>query len=284
MSAVTSRPRESGISVAAAAGAFTAGVGIAGLLLRGASAAVQTAARAAARALEDEVDGCLESLPQLQAAQRKRLEALAPMLARLEPPEGIRLEAAVCLGGLALSPDSTLESLAATLEMAGTPVEARHACDALLERAAHAHQELFTRRLVEACTRASSAAGFPTVEVRHVASGVRLLATNPAGQALVTEIETGPAAEPALATEVVGVRDGSCSALLDRFDAALAQEGVHSAAPRRRFTGGVCALAAAREYALRLARAEQHALEVPEAPSTERRASGRGALRAAGSR
>jgi hypothetical protein len=52
----------------------------------------------------------------------------------------------------------------------------------------------------------------------------------------------------------VGLHDGSCNEILDRFDAALAAEGVRAGAPRRSFTGGVCELAAAREFVRRLPR------------------------------
>jgi hypothetical protein len=73
------------------------------------------------------------------------------------------------------------------------------------------------------------------------------VATDPAGRSLVTEIGTLPSGEASLTTEVVGVRDGSCGQILDRFDATLERLGVHAGPPQRRSTGGVCELAAARD-------------------------------------
>ena len=77
---------------------------------------------------------------------------------------------------------------------------------------------------------------------------MRVIATDPAGRTLVTEIVNSRDGEPGLETEVVGVTDGSCNPILDAFDKALEAEGVHSAPPTRKFTGGVCELAAAREF------------------------------------
>lgn len=78
----------------------------------------------------------------------------------------------------------------------------------------------------------------------------RIVATDEAGRALVTEIRSGSDTHlPSIETEVVGYTDGRCQPILDRFDASLQAQGVHSdGAPERRFTGGVCELAYAREY------------------------------------
>jgi hypothetical protein len=74
-----------------------------------------------------------------------------------------------------------------------------------------------------------------------------VIATDPAGRSLVTEIGTLPSGEASLATEVVGVRDNSCGQILDRLDAILERLGVHAGPPQRKSTGGVCELAAARD-------------------------------------
>jgi len=101
--------------------------------------------------------------------------------------------------------------------------------------------------IVAACSAASLAAGFPEIELRPVSDKlVRLIALNAASQALVSEVhidEDGAS----VATEVVGVRDGSCARILDKFDGALEAAGIRSAAPQRKFTGGIAELAGAKE-------------------------------------
>jgi hypothetical protein len=57
-----------------------------------------------------------------------------------------------------------------------------------------------------------------------------------------------------MATEVVGISDGSCHAILDGFDRALEAQGVRAGPPRRKYTGGVCQLAAAQEFVRRKVR------------------------------
>jgi hypothetical protein len=52
----------------------------------------------------------------------------------------------------------------------------------------------------------------------------------------------------------MGVTDGSCNEILDAFDRALEEAGVRAAPPKRKYTGGVCELAAARDYVLRKVR------------------------------
>ncbi len=113
--------------------------------------------------------------------------------------------------------------------------------------------------IVAACSTASVTAGFAELELQPLADNlVRVVALNPAGQALVSEIRVDKD-HASVATEVVGVRDGSCVRILDAFDAALEAEGVRSAAPRRKSTGGVAELAGAREFVRKLGRRLQPA-------------------------
>lgn len=51
-----------------------------------------------------------------------------------------------------------------------------------------------------------------------------------------------------MTTEIVGISDGSCKHIMDIFDRALRNQGVKSSIPKRRFTGGVCEMAAAKEF------------------------------------
>jgi len=162
-----------------------------------------------------------------------------------------------------------------------TPELVAAAGQQLLASGAPVQLAQFTSALVVACTRASALAGFRAATVVRV-SGVqtRIVATSPAGHALVTEIRVSLSGEASLATEVVGLRDGSCQGILDQFDSALEAEGVRGSAPTRRFTGGVCELAAARAFSRRLAPSR---LEKPLAAgpprNSRRRAQGPKSLR-----
>jgi hypothetical protein len=103
--------------------------------------------------------------------------------------------------------------------------------------------------IAKACGLAAEALAFDRVEVRPslVGNGLRVLALNPDGRTLVSEIEAKPDGEIDLQTEVIGVTDGSCHVLLDRFDAEIERLGLTSDR-RRESTGGVCQLATAREF------------------------------------
>ncbi len=109
------------------------------------------------------------------------------------------------------------------------------------------HNVVVVRALVMACRDACLKIGFDRLDLRSGEQGIaRVIATNAAGKTLVTEVTAGP--RPKIETEVVGVSDGSCRSILDSFDAALEAEGVRSGPPSRKYTGGVCELAAARRF------------------------------------
>ena len=117
-----------------------------------------------------------------------------------------------------------------------------------LTQAVHAgHRQAFSGAVAQACSNAARQIGFDRVEMTASRHGeVRVVAQNDLGQALVAEIRSGASSDPSLAAEVVGVRDGSCRQIMDAFERALAAQGVRYAPPRRRPTGGVCQLEAAR--------------------------------------
>src|SRR5439155_1069749 len=133
--------------------------------------------------------------------------------------------------------------------------------------------------LATACGNASSRLGFNNIETTWDTDDlVRVVASDHAGRSLVTEIRTPRGTEPRIDTEVVGVTDGSCHPILDRFDHALEDEGVRSAPPQRRVTGGVCQLAAAKEFVqreLRRNRSKQDEEKRRRLELTRRRAHGR---------
>jgi len=133
----------------------------------------------------------------------------------------------------------------------------RRAEEAVLRVAQTAHLRVLGEVLAIACGEASIEAGYPTVQIEEIARDAgplcRVVATDAAGRALVTEIDPGDARRPArIETEVVGVTDGRCLEVLDRFDRALEARGVEGdEAPERRWTGGVGALSLARAFVRR---------------------------------
>jgi len=170
-----------------------------------------------------------ENLTAVEKVQVSTMLALATTPCMVEGPGGLRQQ---------------LESLQRSRSLD----EAQQSQQALFDSLASSHRDLFERSLGEACAKAAVEAGFSQVEFDRSRPGeLRVIATDPAGRSLVTEIGALPSGEASLATEVVGVRDGSCGQILDRFDATLERLGVHAGPPHRRSTGGVCELAAARD-------------------------------------
>jgi hypothetical protein len=111
-----------------------------------------------------------------------------------------------------------------------------------------------TAGLAAACQTASVEAGFPRVELLSLPGGLwQIQASDTLGRGLVSEIQTGSDGGLTLITEVAGVKDGSCQTVMEKFDAALADQGVISQPPRRKFTGGVAELAAAKAFLQRSA-------------------------------
>ncbi len=146
----------------------------------------------------------------------------------------------------------TLEGSLARLQQARTLEEVWHAERLLMAALENEHQTVFISALAQACGKACREIGFGTIETTITAGRVaRVIATDPAGRTLVTEIEGSAEGEPAMATEVVGLSDDSCHAILDAFDMAMEAQGVRAGPPRRKHTGGVSQLAAAREFVRR---------------------------------
>ncbi len=177
-----------------------------------------------------------EIAQQLSNHQRTPLQ-----LAKLEGLLTLQSAPFVCDPALLQAPIQAVAS--ATTETA--VLEATHR---LLTTAATAHCQVMADALVLACRHASIDAGFPSVETSLSVDGrIRVIASDDAGRALVTEIHNPPNHQLSLETEVVGVTDGSCVAILDKFDRALMDQGVSSTASERKWTGGVCELGAAKD-------------------------------------
>lgn len=255
MSAVTSRTSVINVSGTAAAAALAGGAVLAATLvstlLRGLGSAVREASRAYAQPPD-----ALQPVASLRDERRARHEDTAARLAfsGLPPVEAAR---AALLSGIAetpfvVAPNVSVEANLRAVRDAATVAEVERAGRVLLGRLEAAHQQVFTGALVVACSNASLKAGFGSVETAPgVSGGVRIIATDPAGRSLVTEIGGVGEGAQSIRTEVVGVSDGSCQRILDDFDKALEEEGVRADAPRRTVTGGVCELEAARDFVRR---------------------------------
>jgi len=141
-----------------------------------------------------------------------------------------------------------VEAHVRSLIEARTAAEVGAAARTLREAAERSHTHVLLRSIDAACRAASIRAGFPVVHTTETGGGLRVVAEDRSGRALVTEIELCAGA-PVLRAEVVGVADGTCHAIADRYLRALAQAGIrYSDPPIRRATGGVPVLEGSREY------------------------------------
>jgi len=255
MSSKSSRPRVSSVSVDSTERSSTGTSALSDLL-----SSLSEGARAAYRSLREareemEQIDC-EHRP-LAAVKQDQKVATSQALGGEDVPEveAAKVEALQEAAAYQVEESEALEAPMRALQQASTAEAARQAKNKVMATLETEHHRLFTERLVGACTRASKKAGFPNVETETRPGGVtRVVATNEAGHALVSEVEASPDEEPSLATEVVGLRDGSCTEMLDAFDEALEEEGVRASTPHRTFTGGVCELEAAKAFVQRKVR------------------------------
>ena len=261
MSSKSSRPRVSGVSVDSTESA-SSGTSALSDLLSGLSEGARAAYRSLQEAREEmeQIDCEHRPLPAIREEQEAQASESQPHQTQtaedLPEVEATKVETLQEAAAYQVEDTKPLEPPMRALQQASTPEAARQAKEEVMATLETEHHRLFTDRLVGACTRASKKAGFPNVETETRPGGVvRVVATNEAGHALVSEVDASPDEEPSLATEVVGVTDGSCTEMLDAFDEALEEEGVRAETPRRTFTGGVCQLAAAKEFVQRKLRA-----------------------------
>lgn len=260
MSARTSRPQVQSISGTSASSALAVGgvllaATVIGSLFRSLGSSGQ-AARSATPKVRNSID-TLQPVASLRDERKLRQQQAAAKLAadKLPPLQAARLSA---LESLAATPylvqdSAALRQAVAAMGNAPSLAELRRAEQSLMTTIEAGHHQLFVQALTLACTEASMKVGFNSVQTMPglTENTMRIIATDMTGRALVTEIHTDPQQEPGIETEVVGVTDGSCNQILDAFDRALEEAGVRAAPPKRKYTGGVCELAAARDYVLR---------------------------------
>jgi hypothetical protein len=261
MSAKTSRPRVESVSSATLSTVAIGGITLVATLITALCRAGRSVVRATqSTASKNRSSDSLKSVQALRQEHMSHRQEIIKAIAdeNLAPLEEAKLSA---LASLAATPymaqdNATLREALAKIENAGTVAEARRAEAQLVSTLEAGHQQLFVQALTMACASASMKCGFNSIETTPgIGNMVRVVAMDPKGRALVTEISGDPEAGPSIETEVFGVTDSSCNRILDAFDQALEEAAVRAAAPPvRKFTGGVCELAATREVASKLMR------------------------------
>jgi hypothetical protein len=261
MSSVSSRPRVKAINTSVLTVPAISCAEAVLSLLTGAVRLLETASRTAYReTLQTLPVGKLPALLPVTAirAQMPTVECgLRQEVTRhhLPPVEAAKVTSLLKLQSAPYICDSALLSVPLeALLKANKVTEAEKASRHLMEIAEESHHRTVTSALVVACRNASVQAGFSSVNTTKGLDGsIRMIASDQAGRALVTEIHAEKDHEPSLETEVVGVSDGSCVGILDRFDQALEEQGVRAGTPSRKWTGGICELELAKQFLRRKA-------------------------------
>ncbi|MFW6264463.1 MAG: hypothetical protein ACOC3E_02985 [Cyanobacteriota bacterium] len=186
-----------------------------------------------------------------QTAQTLQQQALKlTQEAQLPLAEAAQVAGLVAANAYVTANPQTLEAAWKPLQNATSLETAKTALDNFVQQLETTHQQVVVQNLVLACTQAAMKVGFTPLEstTTVVKGTVRLIANDDTGRSLVTEIATESDRPIPLATEIIGSSDESCEAILDAFEAALAEQGVTASPPQRQFTGGICELEAARDF------------------------------------
>ena len=254
MSEITSRPSLRSVAAANCIAAIGTGQAIlAGHVLQSLVAQVDPPL---ARQWADGVAAPREHVLSVPAALGQQLtaerDALTASVGKLAPLTALKLSvlSGIDAAGYVGKPSDIATPLRA-LANAADVTAAEHARAELFRTLQASHLDALLTTVARACTESSRSLAFNTVTIDATPDGLtRIVATDAAGRALVSEISvTGRDVQ--VETEVVGVRDGSCTSLLDRYDAEMAAHGVQGDRTRRT-TGGICQLNAARRMLNRL--------------------------------
>ena len=132
----------------------------------------------------------------------------------------------------------------------------------------HAHTKLFTSAVAHACARASVISGFPDVTIKPLPQSecVLVIAKNQSGQGLVSEISVNKMQQINTATEVIGIHDGSCEGVINRFNAEIKRLGVKFSSDSTRPTRGTV------QNGANLAEKQKHEVERTRKLNQQRRA------------
>jgi len=103
------------------------------------------------------------------------------------------------------------------------------------------HTDVFVKNITNACVIASQNTGFKNVEVKSVNGKTEVIATNLQGQHLISEISVDTKTNQVSAnTETIGIMDGSCTQIINRFNDELKSMNIKIGKEKRTFTSGVC--------------------------------------------
>lgn len=247
MSAVSTRNKANTIeSVAIPIGAIVVGACLVGLA-KGLSALANVALQASKNKSVTGNSICLKSVTALRAeAATLKLSKANESLETLKAQAFKQFAAAPFL----VSNRAEMERSILKLDRAVTLAEFKTAHQTVIAKLENGHQQIFTTALLDAGRRAALKIGFKKIETLpgSLSSTARFAATDASGKTIVTEINAPAGSDARIETEVVGVSDGSCNAILDAFDKALEAEGVRSQPAGRKYTGGVCELSAVRDF------------------------------------
>lgn len=232
-------------------------------LTRELTSSFQTLQRSTRDVLEDirsEVQGPIQQLDSLMSAsalserqeaiQAKIRQRLGPSVSEAEAIRAVTYGSMQVIGPLEAETASQVEETLAQLNTAQSITEARQLQSKALATVQQGHQQVFMKNLTLSVQNACLSTGFQQVTVSEGPDGdTRIAATNEKGQAIVSEIRENGDGDPSLASEVLGVFDNSCEDILERFDQALADQGVQVGGEvTERDTRGQYALDASRDW------------------------------------
>lgn len=249
MSSVTTRNKANEVSsVAIPAGAMVVGACLVGLA-KGLSFLAKTAINAA-----NESSTNLNKLKTIKSVSALRSEA-KPLEIEKTKTENLNSLKSAAFTQIASQPilvndAKDFGSNIQALDNAKSVSEFKSAHQKLIAKLENGHQKVFSNALLDAGKRAALKIGFKKIESLPSLSQstIRFAATDTQGRTIVTEINAPKEHDVRIETEVVGISDGSCNDILDDFDKALEAEGVRSQSPTRKYTGGVCELAAVKDF------------------------------------
>lgn len=248
MSAINTRNKTNKIeSAAIPVGAIVVGVCLFGLI-KGLSVVANTALQASKNKSITNNPKNLKSVATIRA-ETKLLKMTITTDSNLENLKSETFKQ-LATAPFLVSNQAEIETNILKLDYAKTLTEFKTLHQEIVHKLETGHQQIFTTALLEASQRAALKIGFQKLETlpSPLTSTVRFAATNSLGKTIITEINAPIGRDTRIETEVVGVSDGSCNAILDVFDKALEAEGIRSQPAKRKFTGGVCELSAVRDF------------------------------------
>ena len=204
------------------------------------------ASQAAVRSFAPRFNGRVSAISSVPSfARPNALPAALSATEKLQARTLLEITSTPCLMDDAAAVREHLKALA----QARTAAEASLSRNKVLAALTAGHHRAFLASLRQSCAAAASEIGLTTISEEIGPLGEpRLVATDQAGRGIVAEIRSDQGSRVVLDTEIVGVKDNTCQALMERFDRALEAQGVRSGSASRKPAGGRAHLAAARAF------------------------------------